>query len=129
MNQTLSFDDGSGKVLEGVFPAPDRLAEPGDLYEFTRLVCTKSGREYRPGDRMHVLERTEMVPYGHKSSLGNLVLSGPYGTSVWSCFELGIVEGWVKLVGSDQEVLQTVSGQPPQPCSQPPFNCTRTDPH
>jgi hypothetical protein len=77
---------------------PERLAQCGDVYEWTRFGATLGGHEYRPGDKMVVLERTRFAPYRRVSELGNLLVQGPHGTSVWTAFDHCIATGDLKLI-------------------------------
>lgn len=98
MNQyTVLYDDG---VRKASIPhnLPDRLPQPGDVYEWARPGRTLGGFDYRKGELMTVLERTGHVPFHRKSSLGNLLVRGPHGTSVWTAFEHCIATGDLKLV-------------------------------
>lgn len=67
---TVDYDDGRNKfVLE--FPMPDRLAQPGDVYEFTETARTLANQSYKKGDRLEIIERTQDRPHHRLSSLGN----------------------------------------------------------
>jgi hypothetical protein len=97
MKYTITYDDGEIHH-EGELQAPDRLPQFGDVYEWVRPTRTVGGHDYRVGETMTVLERTGFVPHYRTSSLGNLLVRGPHGTSVWTCFEYLIAEGYLKLV-------------------------------
>jgi hypothetical protein len=77
---------------------PERLPQCGDVYEWTHSGSTLGGHEYKIGDRMTVLERTGHVPHQRVSELGNLLVRGPHGTSVWTSLEHCIAVGSLKLV-------------------------------
>jgi hypothetical protein len=77
---------------------PERLPQCGDVYEWVRPGTTLGGWEYKVGDRMEVLERTGHAPHQRVSELGNLLVRGPHGTSVWTAFEHCIATGSLKLV-------------------------------
>jgi hypothetical protein len=97
MKYTVTYDDGENQgAIE--LEAPERLPQPGDVYEWLRPCNTVGGHHYRTGERMTVVERTGHVPFHRTSSLGNLLVNGPYGTSVWTCFENSVADGWLKLV-------------------------------
>ena len=94
---TVTYDDG--KIKESAeFPAPDRLPQPGDVYEFTETVFTLGNVCYVVGDTLEVIGRTTEVPHHRTSSLGNLHVRGKCGISVWTNMELAIAEGWLKLI-------------------------------
>ena len=93
----ITYDDGYNQVTED-FPCPDRLPQPGDVYEFTTPVYTLGQVWYGVGERMTVIERTDDAPHHRKSSLGNLRIRGPNYTSVWTNFEATIARGWLRLV-------------------------------
>ncbi len=97
MKYTIVFDDGV-RTATGEFEAPERLPQPGDIYEWTQPGRTLGDYDYRKGETMLVLERTGHAPFHRTSSLGNLLVRGPHGTSVWACFESAIVDGSLKLV-------------------------------
>lgn len=93
----ITYDDGVRKASEE-FKAPERLAQPGDVYQVVSSFYTLGRVSYEPGDRLVVLERTNFAPHHRKSSLGNLLVKGKFSTSVWACLEMSIVNGWLKLV-------------------------------
>lgn len=97
MKYTVTFDNGVRKV-DIDHNRPERLPQPGDLYKWTRPACTFGAFEYRPGDKMMVVERTADAPFHRTSSLGNLLVRGPHGMSVWTAFEHCIAAGDLKLV-------------------------------
>jgi hypothetical protein len=96
---TVTYDDGQDKGV-GEFDAPERLPQSGDIYEWVRPARTLGGYSYDKGDLMTVVERTGHVPFYRTSSLGNLLVKGKHHTSVWTCFELCIAEGSLRLVGN-----------------------------
>jgi hypothetical protein len=75
----------------------ERLPQPGDVYEWTQAGRTL-GRDYRAGERMLVLERTGFAPHQRVSELGNLLVKGPLGISVWTAFEHSIALGFLRRV-------------------------------
>lgn len=94
---TVEYDDGKvRRTFE--FDAPERLPQPGDVYEFMTSIWTLANKYYKAGDRMTVIERTTDVPHFRKSSLGNLRVKCMYFTSVWTNFDSCIAEGILKLV-------------------------------
>ena len=97
---TVTYDDG--KVKESAeFDCPDRLPEPGDVYEFTTPIWTLADVVYDVGDTLEIISRTTCVPHHRTSSLGNLLVRGKFGTSVWTNIELSIASGWLKLTQKD----------------------------
>lgn len=80
------------------FPSPERRAMSGDIYESTTPLYTLSGNNYNIGDQFEVIKRTDEAPHRRLSSMGNLVIKTKYGSSIWSCFDLSIAEGFFKLV-------------------------------
>jgi hypothetical protein len=80
------------------FPKPDRLPEPGDVYETTISFTTLAQVDYNIGDRFEVLERTSMTRHGRHSSIGNLLIKCRHRTSVWTEFDAGVASGQFKLV-------------------------------
>lgn len=99
MKHTLTYDDGKERGTID-FDNPERFAQPGDVYEVVKKFTTLAPVTYEAGDRLTVLERTNFTPYHRKSSLGNLLIRCKAGTSVWSCFDHFVAEGWLKLVAS-----------------------------
>jgi len=97
MNYTVTYDDGKVRG-SAEFPAPDRLPQPGDVYEFMFPVRTLANVQYRVGDTLEIVARTTVAPHHRTSSLGNLYVRCKYMTSVWTNVELAIAEGNLKLV-------------------------------
>ncbi len=97
MKYTVTYNDGKwqGQVE---LQAPERLPQFGDIYKWTVPGRTLGGHTYHVGDTVMVLERTGQVPYHRTSSLGNLLIQGPYGTGVWTCFEDCVAKGNLELV-------------------------------
>lgn len=89
----LSFD-----VPTLVERLPETEPRKGDVYEFTRTIFTFAKVEYKPGDRLFILARTEEAPFGFKDPQGNFVVRCKYFTSVWSSIRYGINLGWLRLV-------------------------------
>jgi hypothetical protein len=97
MYYTITYDDG--KVTESEeFYAPDRLPQPGDVYEFMFPVRPLANVQYRVGDTLEIVSRTMVAPHHRTSSLGNLYVRCKYMTSVWTNVELAIAEGNLKLI-------------------------------
>lgn len=94
---TVTYDDGVHKTAIP-HDLPDRLPQPGDVYKWTRPGRTLGGFDYRKGEIMTVVERTGHAPFRRTSELGNLLVNGPHGTSVWTAFEHCIATGDVVLV-------------------------------
>ena len=88
------------------FETPYRLAEPGDVYVATTNLITVGGKGYSTGDTFEILERTKAAPYGYSWSLGNLLIKCKYGESVWSCFEICLAEGHLKLQSEETAPVQ-----------------------
>lgn len=99
MTYTVVYDDGINRV-DIPHELPDRLPQCGDVYEWVHSTHTLGGRQYKPGDRMLVLERTGQVPHYRTSSLGNLLVEDRHHTSVWTSFEHAIAIGSLKYVDS-----------------------------
>jgi len=97
MKYTVTFDDGK-TCVSGELDRPERLPQCGDVYEVVQNVVTLAGHTHRRKDRMEVLERTGFAPHHRKSSLGNLLIRTKFGTSVWTCFEVCVAEGYFKLI-------------------------------
>lgn len=53
--------------------------------------------DYRKGDILELVERTESAPFGVKCSLGNWVVKCPNFTSVWSNIEWAMIDGLLEL--------------------------------
>lgn len=100
MNYTITYDDGKVKSSEE-FSAPDRLPQPGDIYELTVPIYTLAGECYNVGDLMKIVERTNFAPHHRTSSLGNLIVCCKHfpNGSVWTNIELMIAEGKLRLIG------------------------------
>lgn len=100
-NYTIFETVINGQLLPSLTqPAPDRIPQPGDEYEFTCPVSTRAGVTYQKGDLLKVLDRTSKAPNFELSSLGNLVVEGKFGTSVWATLESCIARHLLKLVSS-----------------------------
>jgi len=100
MNYTVTYDDGQ-KTWSAEFPAPDRLPQAGDIYEFAVPVHTLARVSYNVGDLVKIVGRTDFAPHHRTSSLGNLIVCCKHfpNGSVWTNIELAIAEGNLKLIG------------------------------
>lgn len=97
MKNILKYNDGyQEESIE--LNTPQRLAQPGDVYQVVSLFYTKADKQYEPGDKLTILNRTQHSPHNLSSSLGNLVIKNKYFTSTWTCFDDIIAQGLVKLV-------------------------------
>jgi hypothetical protein len=82
-----------------IFEAPDRLAQPNDVYRVTSDFYTFGGERYLEGDTLEIIERTEEAPFDLKCSSGNLLVKGKDGNvTVWSGIDALISDGTLKLV-------------------------------
>ena len=99
---TVTYDDGNTRFVSE-FPAPDRLPQPGDVYEFTVCVRTLANITYLPGERLTIIGRTDFAPHKRKSSLGNLLVNCKYMTSVWTNIESMIAQGTINLVEDEAQ--------------------------
>jgi hypothetical protein len=99
---TITYDDGITKV-SGQLPAPERLPQPGDVYEFTKTVLTLANVRYGCGDRLEIIERTNEIPHYRLSSLGNLRVKCKFFTSVWTNIEAIVERGSLRLVDTKEK--------------------------
>lgn len=97
MNYNVIFDDGVSRA-DVPHELPDRLPQAGDRYKWMQPGRTLGGFTYHLGDVMTVLGRTDRVPHYRSSELGNLLVQGPHGESVWTSFEHCIAVGALRLV-------------------------------
>ncbi len=87
-----------GSKLTITLAQPERLPEPGDVYETTMPFGTLAKVSYNIGDRFEVLERTRLTRHGRVSSIGNLLIKCRHRTSVWTEFDAGVATGQFRLV-------------------------------
>ena len=92
----ITYDDGNRQDI-GRAPCPERLPQPGDVYEFTLPINTAGNCSYNIGDTLTILERTSEAPHLRLSSLGNLRVQCKYHVSVWTNIEWMIADGHLKL--------------------------------
>lgn len=93
----VTYDDGRHRAVRDL-QCPDRLPQPGDVYEAAHAFSTLADVAYNIGDRFEVLERTQMNKHHRTSSLGNLLIKCQHMTSVWTEFDAGVATGQFKLV-------------------------------
>jgi hypothetical protein len=78
------------------FDEPTHIPEAGDIYVAEFDFVTAGKVEYKEGDELLIICRTDEAPYGRIASLGNLVVQGIDGEmTIWSNIELAIVEGMI----------------------------------
>lgn len=80
------------------FKLPDRLPQAGEVYEWAHPGTTLGGHEFRVGDTMELLERTNEAPFEWFSSVGNWRVKTKYGVSVWSSIDESIAMNHLQLV-------------------------------
>lgn len=87
-----------GQEYSEEFEAPDRLPKAGDIYVVKYPIHTLARVCHEVGDHMRVIERTRHAPHDRRSSLGNLLIDTKFGVSVWSCFEVVVLDGSLELL-------------------------------